>query len=343
MGFADIFRAGHPALGLFGGGGDENPWVGHGTNPDPFTGGVDERTAYESRKKAKRIYAPARAALAAQNALLEPTLDLTRRAEFGAADIFGDLGTKYAGLFGEAAPQYLAGYRGADPETSGLLSLLNQDATSLVNRGPSDINADTELQQLIRGSQASRGLAYSPGSSLEELINLDRARDERRMARGRYAGEIEEAGRRYYSPAMLTLLNSYRPPSGNNAGNPTTEDLLSLSLNDTAQRRNQQAAHSAANKQLIGSIVGSVLGAAGGAAGLCWVADELYGVNDWRTHLARAWVRAHHENPFVRLYRRHGKAWAKWLALNPWAKPLVQPIWDAMWKAALPRLNDLTI
>jgi len=223
------------------------------SNPNPFSrGGIDSKTAYETRKRAKRIYSPAMAALVAQNALLGPTLDLQRRGGLGQADLFGDI-----------APEYLRGYEEADPETSGLLHLLNLDATSLVNRGASDINEDTELQQLIRGSQASRGLTYSPGSSLEELINLDRARDTRRMARGRYAGEIQEAGRRYYSPALLSLMQQFQNP----VQGTSTDDLLSLSLSDTASRRGEQAARRAGQMALTGQIISSVLGAAGTAAG----------------------------------------------------------------------------
>jgi hypothetical protein len=222
-------------------------------NPNAFyRGRIPPETAYQTRKKAHRIYPPAMAALVAQNALLGPTLDLARRGGMGYADLFGDI-----------APEYLRGYEEADPETSGLLSLLNMDATSLVNRGASDINEDTELQQLIRGGQASRGLTYSPGSSLEELINLDRARDTRRMARGRYAGEVQEAGRRYYSPALMALMLQYQNP----VQATSTDDLLSLSLRDTAQRRGEQAARRAGQMALTGQIISSVLGAAGTAAG----------------------------------------------------------------------------
>jgi len=309
------------ASNLFGGSDSRN--YGTSRDPSPFPGGqLRPRTAYETRKRAGRIYAPARAALVAQEQLLGPTLDLQRRAGMGYADLFGDI-----------APEYVRGYEEADPDTSGLLQLWNLDARSLLNRGASDINEDTELQDLIRGSQASHGLAYSPGSSLEELINLDRGRDTRRMARGRYAGEAVEAGRRYYSPTLLSLMQQY----GNPVQGTSTDDLLSLSLADTAGRRAEQAGRRAGQMALTGQIIGSVLGAGGAAAVGCWVAEELYGVDDVRTHLARAWVRAHPQNGFVRLYQRHGRQWARWLAVNPWAKPILRPIWDAMWRAQAAR------
>ncbi len=292
------------------------PALAGSSNPNAFSrGGIDSKTAYETRKRAKRIYAPAMAALVAQNALLGPTLDLQRRAGEGYADLYADL-----------APQYLEGFREADPETSGLLHLLNMDASSLVSRGSSDPFEDRMLQEDIRGSQASRGLGFSRGGAIEELINLDRARDARRIQRGQYGAQIQEAGRQYYSPALLALLGANSSPVSGTA----TDDLLSLSLNDTAQRRNEQAGRKAGQRALTGQIIGSVLGAAGTAAA-CWVAEELYGVNDLRTHLARAWVLAHPDDPFVQRYQKHGKRWAKWLKSNRWARLIFQPIWDAMW------------
>jgi hypothetical protein len=66
----------------------------------------------------------------------------------------------------------------------------------------------------------------------------------------------------------------------------------------------------------------------------CWVAEELYGADDPKTHLARAWV-GRHDNAFTRMYRKHGRAWAAFLKRHLWAKPIVQPIWDFMWISEL--------
>jgi len=83
------------------------------------------------------------------------------------------------------------------------------------------------------------------------------------------------------------------------------------------------------------SGVSSLVGIVGGLAALCWVADELFGVNDMRTWLARAWCYAHPDHPFVQRYRAEGREWAAWLRANPWAKPIVQPTWEWMAEQAL--------
>ena len=81
-------------------------------------------------------------------------------------------------------------------------------------------------------------------------------------------------------------------------------------------------------------LAGQGIGAAGtilGAAALhCHVAEELYGINDIRTFLARLYVSTHN-SLFLRLYRGFSDVWAGWLKKLPWMKQFVKPIWDSMW------------
>jgi len=65
-------------------------------------------------------------------------------------------------------------------------------------------------------------------------------------------------------------------------------------------------------------------------AGACWVAEELYGVNDIRTHLARQYV-CKHDSWFTRLYRKYGKRWAELIKDRPLLQKMIKPIWDNMW------------
>ncbi|MAG28071.1 hypothetical protein CMI47_21305, partial [Candidatus Pacearchaeota archaeon] len=62
---------------------------------------------------------------------------------------------------------------------------------------------------------------------------------------------------------------------------------------------------------------------------VCWVAEELYGKDDYRTHLARLYANTH-DSWFLRAYQKYGVEWANWLKRHTWAKPLVRPIWDRM-------------
>ena len=62
----------------------------------------------------------------------------------------------------------------------------------------------------------------------------------------------------------------------------------------------------------------------------CWVAEELYGKNDIRTSYARLFCVVH-DNFFIRLYVKHGRAWAKILKNNDHLKKVIEPIWNYMW------------
>lgn len=316
FGGGGFFSPGH---GLFGGG-DGGTNYGTSTNPNPFTRGLDPETAFNIRKRAKRAYTTPAAAIQAGKQLLPDSIDYSRRA-----------GEAYAGLFGEIAPQYIDAYRNANPDTAALLALLTQGARDLNSPGYLNPYEDRMLQQSVRSSQSARGMGYGIGDSLNEILALDRGRESRRLDRGRYGLDVTNTGRQFYSPVILSMLQQYQNPA-----QPTSlEDLVSIGLNDTAARRNEHAARIAGNQALWGAAIQSIGGLATAAAGACWVAEVLYGADDPRTHLARAWVLEHPENSFVQAYQRHGKAWARWLERNPWARPFIKPVWDALWKAKL--------
>jgi len=68
---------------------------------------------------------------------------------------------------------------------------------------------------------------------------------------------------------------------------------------------------------------------AAAAAGGCWMADELYGEDDVRTHAARSWV-AKHDNIFTQVYKKMGQQWVAWLREGRMHADEIQPIWDQM-------------
>lgn len=81
--------------------------------------------------------------------------------------------------------------------------------------------------------------------------------------------------------------------------------------------------------ELLGSI-GSLVGGLGGASTLCWVADELFGEDDLRTTLARAWCHAHPDDPFVMRYATDGREWARMVRDDPAIAEALQPLWELL-------------
>ncbi len=79
------------------------------------------------------------------------------------------------------------------------------------------------------------------------------------------------------------------------------------------------------------------IGRAGGDAPLCWVARAVYGGDDPRWRLFRAWLL--HEAPawFRGLYIRHGEAFAVWLDDKPAVKAVIRRWMDARLRGVVER------
>jgi len=75
--------------------------------------------------------------------------------------------------------------------------------------------------------------------------------------------------------------------------------------------------------------VGSALLGSAAILSLCWVAEELFGPNHPKTHMARLWASTH-DNWFTRLYSQRGQSWANRLRRRPWTKLFIRPIWEVM-------------
>jgi len=95
-------------------------------------------------------------------------------------------------------------------------------------------------------------------------------------------------------------------------------------------------------QQTLGAVYGglnAVGGVAGGAA-LCWVAEELYGVDNIKTYYARLYANLA-DNMFIRTYRIFGKSWANYIKKHSWLKPIVRPIWDYMVKQGQKIISEM--
>lgn len=75
----------------------------------------------------------------------------------------------------------------------------------------------------------------------------------------------------------------------------------------------------------------------GGDSGLCWVARAVYGADDPRWRLFRAWLL--HQAPawFRGLYIRHGEAFAVWLDDKPAVKAMIRRWMDARLRGVVER------
>lgn len=97
-------------------------------------------------------------------------------------------------------------------------------------------------------------------------------------------------------------------------------DLVGLAANNYTQQSQSRAA-------LLSSIFGAA-GKVGGAAVACWVAREVYGVENPKWLQFRAWLVFESPRWFCKLYMIHGPRFAEWLHDKPKLKALVRKWMD---------------
>jgi hypothetical protein len=94
-------------------------------------------------------------------------------------------------------------------------------------------------------------------------------------------------------------------------------------------------------KDIVQGANGTMVdGGAGNHSKQCWIAETLYGVDDPRTELLRAWLTVVYEQRrsgwrFVALYRACGRSTARLIARGVLSKRLFRPLFDTLVDKAL--------
>jgi len=100
---------------------------------------------------------------------------------------------------------------------------------------------------------------------------------------------------------------------------------INLALQNSSNQANYQASTYGANQAMKGAIIGGALGGAGAAFGAkCWVAREVYGINNPSWQLFREWLTLKAPFWLFDLYMRHGEKFALWIANKPKLKKLIR-------------------
>jgi hypothetical protein len=93
-------------------------------------------------------------------------------------------------------------------------------------------------------------------------------------------------------------------------------------------------------KDLVQGNQGGGLDASGGHSKQCWIAEALYGADDPRTHLLRAWLTVVHDQRrpgwmFVVLYRVCGRGTARLISSGALPARWFRPLFDSLVDRAL--------
>lgn len=89
----------------------------------------------------------------------------------------------------------------------------------------------------------------------------------------------------------------------------------------------------------VDRIIGAGTAAAGAAAAACWIAEELYGLFDFRTVTLRLWLNevfgaTAFGSMWMWLYRRHGRSVARWIRFNRLGRRAFRFIFDRLFAIA---------
>lgn len=228
-----------------------------------------------------------------------------------------------------------------------LLDELNQQALSELQSGATlDPSLRREVQQAIRSGQASRGLGYGTRDLAAEALATGLQAEQLRRNRQGFAQSMVGINQATGGDPFMAILG--RPSQafaaaqglggqaygmsqgiGNKMFNPESNYAGSLySANQNAQLQSNLA--TAANKT---AITGAIAGAAGSAIGgigmgKCWVAREVYGINNPRWLLFREWMLKDAPVWFRTLYITFGERFAEWIKDKPILKRIVRRFMD---------------
>lgn len=242
-------------------------------------------------------------------------------------------------------------FKAANPEQAALMDELNAQAMSELSSGASlPPSLTRELDQYVRGGQASRGMGFGMADVGQEALIKGMAAEQLQRRRQGFAQQIAGMNAANTQDPFMAILG--RPGvSVNQAGmiagqgqgmnpgntfNPESAYAGSLYANNFNAAGN--AAISAANNRT--ALAGAGLSAAGDfggsammASALCWVAREVYGADNPQWICFRRWLLSKAPNWLLSLYKKHGEKFAGWLSENEWLKPAIRKFMDSRIKS----------
>lgn len=232
------------------------------------------------------------------------------------------------GALKEFAPQVVEAYRAADPYSTALAEQTQRRAL-----GQLTPDEERDIQQQARQAAAARGRTGASADFGEVLA--------RRQFTDQYTQPAFQMNRALAGDLGSVVLN--RPSSGlalggnvlgqaqSQAAQPIGPQLFdpNMGINMAMQQRSQDmsllgaqaqadATRSSGLMQGLGSIGAAML------TGGCWVAREVYGIENPRWLEFRHWLFTESPSWFKNLYLKHGERFAKFISNKPFIKNFIR-------------------
>lgn len=261
----------------------------------------------------------------------EISADEQRSAADVEADIAGGAGQRITEATRKAAETL-------DPEFYKTQPLISEGVAKALNFDPTKLSKGEE-ETLSRGLGRTSTFVPSAMETAKGAMTFGDALEKRRASYGNTVAQM--AGvlpslKSGINPAETTSRRTVLPNAGVGAytgiqtpGAQTANNAAGglLNVGNTAMNVNMQKELSDWDKYMKGlnattSTIGSVVQIAGAA--MCWVARAVYGVDDPRWIMFRAWLTTKAPLWFQSLYVNHGERFADWLRHRPRAKSAVR-------------------
>jgi hypothetical protein len=249
-------------------------------------------------------------------------------------------------LLGELGPEVTEALRAADPASARLADLQAQQAETLYAEAEGQLSPERarEAEQAARMAGVSRGRVGDAGTMAQELLGREASRAQLR-AEARQAGQLGFGQARqmggdpsaflFGRPTQQTQMGSqlYGQAFGL-AGQQQGPQLFdpNVGVNLAMQQRSQdmtlqgaQAQANATRSSGLAQGLGSI-----GAAMItsCWVAREVYGIDNPRWLQFRHWLFTESPSWFKNLYIKHGERFAKFISNKPFIKNVIRKWMD---------------
>ncbi len=275
--------------------------------------------------------------LAAYNALLPGTLDITRKSSEGFGDIYRAEAEKTRAedlsSFQKYGPAYAKAISEADPYQAELRSLINGIMIEELQAGGDLSPSQMRLaEQSTRTAQAARGLGYGRGDSLREVLGtLDYSRGlkNERLANAIQVGNFNQ---RVVGDPFMAFSGRPSQPQGSNVMAPQysnfNNDLSSFMANDEMMAFNAGQNSKNRTSAMVGAGIGA-LGSIAGGAMLCWVARAVYGEENPLWLKFRDWLTTKAPEDVRDLYIAVGPKLAERVTQRPKLKAALRRFMDA--------------
>ena len=244
------------------------------------------------------------------------------------------------GALQEFAPQVVEAYRGADPYSTGLAEQQTAMAEDLYQRAQ---GLNPEQQRLV--DQQALGMAQRQGRVTDQSAIAGQLMGREQYLsglRGQAAGMGQQAfgmNRQLAGDIGNTILG--RPSSAVGLGGSMLGQAQqgaagqmgpqlfdpNMGINMALQQRGQDVTFQGMQAQAKAAQGAGIMGAAGDIASamiICWVAREVYGIDNPKWIEFREWMLNDAPSWFRNLYIKYGERFAKFISNKPLVKSIIR-------------------